>query len=77
MPNPWQLSRVKGLIPDSTPAIVKSVGGTGKEELTGLNLSEMALIYNGSLFIADTGFDRVLIWMDIEDTVAWERLIRF
>lgn len=40
--------------------------------LTGvrLNLPESALAVNGRLFVADTGFNRVLVWDSIEDAVA-------
>lgn len=40
--------------------------------LTGIqvNLPEAALAVDGHLFIADTGFHRVLVWSDISDAIA-------
>jgi len=35
-----------------------------------VNLPESALAVNGHLFVADTGFNRVLVWDSISDAVA-------
>jgi hypothetical protein len=41
------------------------LGGPGK-----FNLPQGALISQGHLFVGDTGFNRVLIWKNIEDAIA-------
>lgn len=69
-----RIYRVESL-QDTPPAVVRGAGGAGVgEDVTGFNLPEMALVYNGSLFIADTGFNRVLAWKNIEDAIAGKRV---
>ncbi len=42
-----------------------SLGGMGK-----FNLPQSATIYKNHLFVGDTGFNRVLVWKNIEDAIA-------
>lgn len=42
-----------------------TIGGPGK-----FNLPQDAIIAGGSLFIADTGFNRVHIWKDVADAIS-------
>ncbi|MEM4259125.1 MAG: hypothetical protein QXL17_08290 [Candidatus Thermoplasmatota archaeon] len=44
---------------------ISKVGGPGK-----LNLPQSAIISNNHLFIADSGFGRVLIWNDVEKAIS-------
>lgn len=54
---------VGGLSSSAKPLVV--LGGPGK-----FNLPQGALISQGHLFVGDTGFNRVLIWKNIEDAIA-------
>jgi len=49
----------------TTPAPASSVGGHGR-----LNLPQAATVSHGHLFIADTGFNRVLAWENIEEAMS-------
>lgn len=55
-----QIYNIDSISSDIQPAIIR-----GK-----FNLPQGALVYNGSLFVGDTGFSRVLIWKNIEDAIA-------
>ncbi len=44
---------------------VTTLGGSGK-----FNLPQSALVSHGHLFVGDTGFNRVLIWKNIEDAIV-------
>jgi len=57
------LFRVSGLSSSTSP--VATVGGRGS-----FNLPQNAIIAHGSLFIADTGFNRVHIWKNIADAIS-------
>jgi len=50
---------ITNLGPDSEPVAV----------LTGFNLPEAATLSHGHFFIADTGFNRVLIWKKVEEAI--------
>jgi hypothetical protein len=55
--------RVAGISSNSVP--VSSIGGTGR-----LNLPQAATVSHGHLFLADSGFNRVLIWESIEEAMS-------
>lgn len=57
------LYSVATLAEDAQP--VGTIGGVGH-----FNLPEGALVSEGHVFVADTGFNRVLIWNDISDAIA-------
>lgn len=57
-----RLYNISSLTSQSQPIVL---GGPGK-----FNLPQGALVSQGHLFVADTGFNRVLIWTKIEDTIA-------
>jgi hypothetical protein len=66
--------RINELSQNSKPKVIRSAGSSTREgEKINFNLPEMALVYNGSLFIADTGFNRVLVWRDVEDAISGKR----
>jgi hypothetical protein len=56
------LYEVNNLSPGSQPA---SIGGVGT-----FNLPQNAIVSHGSLFIADTGFNRVHIWQRAADAYS-------
>jgi len=56
-------NRVVTQAPSANP--VATIGGPGK-----FNLPQNAIIAHGSLFIADTGFNRVYVWRNIADAVS-------
>lgn len=56
----YKISELETL--NSKPYIV---GGQGT-----FNLPEGVLVYNGSLFVADTVFNRVHVWKNVEDAIA-------
>lgn len=56
-----KIYRITDLSSNSQPIMLS----TGK-----FNLPQTAVIFHNHLFVGDTGFDRVLIWEDIEDAVA-------
>ncbi len=50
---------------------VAKIGGVfGSSSSFWFNLPEYAIVSNGHLFVADTGFHRVLAWEDTEDAIA-------
>ncbi|MEM3420684.1 MAG: hypothetical protein QW835_06130 [Candidatus Hadarchaeum sp.] len=55
--------RVAELSSHSAPAA--TVGGPG-----GMNLPQAAIVSNGHLFVADSGFNRVLVWKSTEETLT-------
>ena len=55
--------RIADLSTNTTP--LSSVGGPGK-----LNLPQAATVSHGHLFIADSGFNRVLVWGSIEEALS-------
>jgi len=57
-----RIYRIDSLSSQSQPV---TLGGVGK-----FNLPQGALAANGHLFVGDTGFNRVLIWKNIEDAIA-------
>lgn len=58
--------RVADLSANSQPSILP----TSHDPAHSFNLPGSAMVYAGHLFIADTGFDRVLIWNDIAGALA-------
>jgi hypothetical protein len=57
-----RIYKISDLSSNPSPIVL---GGPGK-----FNLPQGALIANGHLFVGDTGFNRVLIWKNIEDAIA-------
>ncbi|MFQ6062119.1 MAG: hypothetical protein ACE5J9_02960, partial [Methanosarcinales archaeon] len=67
--------KVDELSQNSQPRVIRSAGGFSEErEVTSFNLPEMALVSNGKLFIADTVFNRLLVWKNIEDAISGKRV---
>ncbi len=56
-----KIYRISDLSSNSQPIVL----GNGK-----FNLPQGALVSQGHLFVGDTGFNRVLIWKNIEDAIA-------
>jgi hypothetical protein len=57
-----EIYRIADLSSNSQPIVL---GGPGK-----FNLPQGAIVVNSYLFVGDTGFNRVLIWKNIEDAIA-------
>lgn len=63
--------RISGLSEDARP--VATIGGPRHLNLPiSLNLPQNAIVSHGSLFIADSGFNRVYIWKNIADALNGE-----
>jgi hypothetical protein len=50
------------------PAIINRIG-RAEERFNRFNLPQNAIVFQGSLFIADTCFNRVIVWRNIEDAI--------
>lgn len=54
------------------PLTVARPGGRNGGRFNGFNLPMDAVVFKGALFVADTGFNRVVAWRSIEDAVKGE-----
>jgi hypothetical protein len=67
-----EIYEIGNLAVNQKPFIVKYPAGSEQQSIryNGFNLPMDAIVFDSSLFIADTGFNRVIAWKNVKDAIA-------